>query len=126
MKAIHALATVALALAASFAHALDIKPYSAEALAAAEQAGRPIAVHFRADWCPTCRVQDKALLGLKDEKDLDITVLSANYDTETDLKRRFNVRMQSTMVVLKGREEAARVVGEKSAEGLRKALRSAL
>ena len=45
------------ASAASFA--LDIKPYSAQALSAEQQAGKPVTLHFHADWCPTCRAQEK-------------------------------------------------------------------
>lgn len=110
----------------SLAHALDVKPYSADALAAAEKAGQPVALHFHADWCPTCRAQDQSLKTLKDEKGLDLTVLTVNYDTEKDLKKRFGIRTQSTMVVLKGTQEVSRLVGDTSADGIRKALKAAL
>ncbi|MGE0674734.1 MAG: thioredoxin family protein, partial [Methylibium sp.] len=73
------------------AHALEVKPYSAQALADAEKAGQPVALHFHADWCPTCRAQDKTLESMKSEKGLDLTILQVNYDTEKDLKKRFNV-----------------------------------
>lgn len=53
-------------------------------------------------------------------------VLAVNYDTEKDLKRRFNVRAQSTLVVLHGQKESYRVVGDTSPDGLRSALKSAL
>ena len=75
-------AALAASLVALAAQALEIKPYSAEALQAAQAAGQPVAVHFRADWCPTCRAQDKSFVQLKAEKGLDITVLSADYDKE--------------------------------------------
>lgn len=126
MKFLHFAVSAALIGVASLAHALDVKPYSAQALAAAEQAGQPVAVHFHADWCPTCRAQEKSLTTLAAEKSLDLTVLVANYDTEKDLKRRFNVRTQSTLVVLKGSQEVARLAGDSSVEGIRKALKSAL
>ena len=126
MKLARLIFSVLLLSAASLVHALEVKPYSAQALAAAEKAGRPVALHFHADWCPTCRAQDKALQTLKDQKGLDVTVLTANYDTEKDLKRRFNVKMQSTLVVLKGSKEAARLVGEASADSIRQALKAAL
>ncbi len=45
---------------APLVQALTVSPYSAEALAAAQQAGKPVAVHFHADWCPTCKQQEKA------------------------------------------------------------------
>ena len=111
---------------ASLAHALDIKPYSAQALDGAQKAGRPVALHFRADWCPTCRAQDKVLESLKAEKGLDLTLLAADYDTEKALKRRFKVNTQSTLIVLKGQKEAARLVGDTTADGIRGALKAAL
>ena len=112
--------------AAAMAHALEIKPYSATALAAAQKADQPVALHFHADWCPTCRAQEKVLQSRKTEPGLNLTVLVANYDTEKDLKRRFNVRAQSTLVVLHGQKESYRVVGDTSPDGLRGALKSAL
>ena len=118
-------ATVLVASCA-WAQALEIKPYTDAALADAQKANRPIAVHFHADWCPTCRAQDKVLQSLKGEKGLDLTVLTANYDTEKALKRRFKINAQSTLVVLKGEKEAARLVGDTSVEGIRGALKAAL
>lgn len=112
--------------AAAMAHALEIKPYTATALAEAQKANLPVALHFHADWCPTCRAQEKVLQGLKTEPGLNLTVLVVNYDTEKDLKRRFNVRAQSTLVVLHGQKESYRVVGDTSPGGLRGALKSAL
>ena len=112
--------------AATLSQALEIKPYTAAALAAAQKADKPVAVHFHADWCPTCRAQEKVLQTLKAEPGLDLTVLVANYDTEKDLKRRFNVRAQSTLVVLRGQQEWARLVGDTSADSIRQALKAAL
>ena len=111
---------------AALAHALDIKPYSAEALAQAQKADMPVALHFRADWCPTCRAQDKVLESLKTEQGLALTVLSVNYDTEKDLKKQYKINTQSTLVVLHGQKEVARLVGDTSANGIRTALKSAL
>lgn len=119
------LATVLLGSAA-LAHALDIKPYSAAALAEAQQAGKPVAVHFHADWCPTCKAQSTVLQQLKAEPGLDLTVLVANYDTEKDLKKRFNVRGQSTLVALHGNKETGRLIGETSAAAISATLKSAL
>ena len=115
-----------LTCSALLAHALDIQPYSAAALAQAQKAGQPVALHFHADWCPTCRAQTTVLQSLKAESGLNITVLVADYDAEKDLKRRFNVRAQSTLVVLRGDKETYRVVGDTSTQGLRGALKSAL
>ncbi len=108
------------------AHALEIKPYTAAALAAAQRADRPVAVHFHADWCPTCRAQTTVLQSLQAEPGLDLTVLVANYDTEKALKRRFHVNAQSTLVMLHGSSERARLVGDTTAAAIRDALKAAL
>lgn len=126
MKIKHILFSTLLIFAATMAHALDIQPYTAATLAAAQKADKPVALHFHADWCPTCRAQTKVLQDLKSEQGLDLTVLVANYDTEKALKRRFKVNAQSTLVVLKGQKEVARLVGDTSPDGIRTALKSAL
>lgn len=124
---IRSLVTPALLLGcAAWVQALELKPYSAAALAQAQTANQPVALHFHADWCPTCRAQDKVLQSLKSDPALDLTVLLVNYDTEKDLKRRFNVRAQSTLVVLHGQKESARLVGETGSAPIREALKSAL
>jgi thiol-disulfide isomerase/thioredoxin len=127
---IRPLVTTALAAAATFAApwalALTIAPYSAPALAAAQQAGQPVAVHFHADWCPTCKQQEKALAQLKTEPGLDITVLVADYDVEKDLRKTMKVRMQSTMVVFKGAQEKARLAGDTAPDKIRMALKAGL
>jgi len=115
-----------LALGAAVSFALDLAPYSSATLAQAQQSGKPVALHFHADWCPTCRAQTQVLNDLKRETGLDVTVLVANYDTEKELKRRFNVRAQSTLVVLRGDKETYRVVGDTSPAAIRGALKSAL
>ena len=126
MNLIRLFVSVLLLSSAALGHALELKPYSAVALTQAQQAGQPVALHFHADWCPTCRTQDKVLDALKAEKGIDITVLKVNYDTEKDLKRRFKVNSQSTIVVLKGQQEAARLVGDTSSDAIRGALKAAL
>ena len=115
-----------LACSAAATYALEVKPYSVAALDAAQKTDKPVALHFRADWCPTCRAQDKVLESLKSEPGLALIVLAVNYDTEKDLKRRFGVNAQSTLVVLKGKKETSRLVGETSRQTLLTALKSPL
>lgn len=113
--------------ASSASFALQIKPYSADALAAAQKAGQPVAVQFYADWCSMCRQQATVLTQLKAEPALKkMTVLVANFDNERDLRKRMNVRTQGTFVVFRGEREEARVVGDTAADKIRKALQSAL
>lgn len=126
MKLIRFTAIATLFAAAAGAQALELKPYSAATLQGLQTAGKPVAVHFHADWCPLCRAQDKALESLKSERGLDLTVLQANYDTERALKRQLGVNSQATFVVFKGRQEAQRLVGETGVDGIRAVLKTAL
>lgn len=113
--------------ASPFAQALEIKPFSAAALASAQKAGQPVAVHFHAEWCPTCRKQSTVLTELKADKSLEaVTVLVADYDAERELRKTLKVRTQSTLVVFKGATERARVAGETDSAKLAATLRSAL
>jgi thiol-disulfide isomerase/thioredoxin len=117
----------ALALALSFgATALEIRPYSAAALQAAQQAGQPVALHFHADWCPTCRAQEKVFQSFKADPGLPLTLLVVDYDKERALKRQLKVRTQSTLIVYRGSRETGRSGGETDAAALRGALASAL
>lgn len=126
MKFCHWLMSATLLVAATATQALEIKPYTGAALADAQKAGKPVALHFHADWCPTCKAQEKSLAVLKTEPGLDVLLLVANYDTEKALKTRFKVRSQSTLVVLHGDQERARLVGDTSADAIRTALKSGL
>jgi len=121
-----ALAATLLFAAAVTTQALDIKPYSAAALADAQKANRPVALHFHASWCPTCRAQDHAFQALQSDKTLNVTVLQADYDTETALKQKLGVQAQSTLIVYHGAVEKTRATGETDTEKLRTLLKTAL
>jgi thioredoxin-like negative regulator of GroEL len=123
---IRALLGAVIAGAATLAQALEVKPFSAETLAAAQAAGKPVAVHFHAEWCGTCKQQEKAIAQLRSETGLDVLLLVADYDKEKDLRKALRVRSQSTMVVFRGKDERARLAGDTSAEKFRTALRAAL
>ena len=116
----------ALALGASLAQALTVVPYTPEALAAAQKAGTPLVLHFHASWCPTCRAQDKVFESLKKDPALNLTLLQADYDTETALKQALHVTAQSTVIVWRGTVEKARAVGQTDAAALKTTLQSAL
>ena len=119
------IATALLLTASAASFALDIKPYSPQALSAEQQAGRPVTLHFHADWCPTCRAQDKVLQQWKGDASVPGTLLVVDYDKEKELRKQLGVRMQSTLIVYRGSVEKARVAGETDADKLRAAVLSA-
>jgi glutaredoxin len=85
-----------------------------------------VALHFRADWCPTCHAQDKLLDAMKSEQGLEIALLALNYDTAKYLKKQFAIRSQSAPVVLRGQKATSRSINDTTAVGLRPALKTAL
>lgn len=115
-----------LLLAANLALALEVKMFNAAELQSLQNAGKPVGLHFHADWCPTCRAQSLSLQELKADAQLrGYTVLIANYDNERELKKRLNVRAQSTLVVFKGMQETVRIGGQTRPEQLKAALLTA-
>jgi thiol:disulfide interchange protein len=112
--------------AASLARALDIEPYTATGLQQAQAAGKPVAVHFHAEWCSTCKAQERAFREIRNDPELkDITLMVADYDTERDLKKAMNVRSQSVIVVFKGTRETARLGGDTKPARIKAALLTA-
>lgn len=124
MKTIKLIAGLAFAAATSLTLALDIQPYSAETLATKQQAGEAVALHFHADWCPTCRAQEKVFNGWKGDASVSGTLLIVNYDKERELKRQLGVRTQSTVIAYKGSKETGRLAGETDLAALRGVLAS--
>jgi thioredoxin-like negative regulator of GroEL len=125
MKTIQLLVGIALSATASLVFALDIQPYSPETLAARQKAGEAVALHFHADWCPTCRAQDKVFNGWKGDATVPGTLFIVDYDKERELKRQLGVRTQSTVIAYKGGKETGRLAGETDPKALRTVLDSA-
>lgn len=107
------------------AHALEVMPYSAQTLAAKQQAGELVGLHFHADWCPTCRAQEKVFNRFKGDASVPGTLLVVDYDQERGLRREMGVRSQSTLIVFKGTQEKHRSGGVTDAQALRAAWTSA-
>jgi thiol-disulfide isomerase/thioredoxin len=117
----------ALLMVGTASFALQFKPFSDDALAAAQRAGQPVTVQFQADWCPVCRAQTAVLKQLQAEPGLRrMTVLVASFDDDWELRQRMNVRATGVLVVFRGKQEKARVVGDTAADRIRTVLKSAL
>lgn len=121
-----AIAGVAVLTLANLAQALEIKPYTREAHAAAQSSGKPTALHFHAPWCGTCVSQEAALKTLQAEKALPgLTVFVVDYDSNKPLRKELKVRSQSVFVVFKGPSEVARAGGDTRPDKIRTLLAKA-
>lgn len=102
-------------------------PYTQEKLDALNKSGKPTLVFIYADWCPTCRAQDK-ILGelLPTEEFKGIATLRVNFDTQKNVVRAFGARYQSTLIVFKNGKEVSRVTAETDRERIAELLRKVL
>ncbi|MGU3543229.1 thioredoxin domain-containing protein [Methylobacterium sp. A52T] len=120
----HVLALVGLALAGpallgvpTTALAGETRPFSDAAFEAAQKGGKPVLIAVSAPWCPICRTQKPILAKLAAEPRFkDLQIFDIDFDSQKDLLRRLNVRMQSTLIAYKGATEVGRSVGETQPE----------
>jgi thiol-disulfide isomerase/thioredoxin len=127
MKSIVSAAFAAvLTLVAACALAAEI-PYNSSEFNSMRTAGKPVAVVFHADWCPTCRAQAPVLKRLMQSPEFaGVTLFVANFDTEKALKQSLAVTTQSTVVVFKDGKESARSSGDTQQDSLAALLRHAI
>ncbi|UWZ82806.1 thioredoxin family protein [Occallatibacter riparius] len=107
------------------AFAGEIKPYNPAEFAKLAGEGKPILLDVRADWCQTCAAQAPVIRDLMAQsKYKDVTAFTINFDTDTALLLAYHVEVQSTLIVLKGKQEEGRSVGDTSKQGIERLLSS--
>lgn len=87
----------AAALAAERAPADAVAYQSVEQVRALAEQG-PAILYFHADWCPTCRATMVSFRGRWPEVQPGITLIIADYDSESALKAQYGVTYQNTYV----------------------------
>ena len=108
----------ALALAALAASAKEV-PFTQAAFDKAVAAGQPVVVDVQASWCPTCKAQRPIVESLLHEPRMkNVTLFSADFDTEAALKKQLRVSQQSTFVVFKGGKEVGRSTGDTNRDSI--------
>ena len=106
----------AIPLLGSIAVAMDRKPFDQAAFEAAQAAGKPILVEVSAPWCPTCKAQAPILSSLSNDGSFnELMRFNIDFDSQKDLLRKFNVQMQSTLIVFKGKQQTGRSTGDTDA-----------
>lgn len=55
-------------------------------------------IFFAAAWCPSCQTLDKDITNNLENIPTNLTILKANYDSEQDLRIKYGVTIQHTLV----------------------------
>lgn len=90
-----------------------IQAYSKVAFDEATADGKKVLLDFHADWCTVCRGNEPIIKSAV-EADGDIVGLKINYDTAQDLRAKYGVVSQSTLIVLQNGQENGRTMGPQS------------
>jgi thioredoxin 1 len=110
-------------LGTGVARAATEAPFSQDAFAAAQKAGRPILIDITATWCPTCAAQKPILDKLAtDPAFKDLTIFKVDFDAQKDVVRTMGAQMQSTLIAFHGSAEKARSTGDTSPSSIRSLL----
>lgn len=103
------------------------QPITAAELADIEKQGKSAVISVHADWCSTCKAQDKVLaVFMKDPAYKNVTFYQLEYDTQKDLLKTLKVRTQSTIIVYKNGKEVARATGDTKEAALSKLTQQAI
>jgi thioredoxin 1 len=86
------------------------------------QAAEPTLVDFWAAWCGPCRLVEPVVEEIAQENADRLRVVRMDVDTSPSTIRRLGIMGIPTLILFKGGEEAARVVGFRSKEALLEAL----
>jgi thioredoxin 1 len=112
-----------LSISTRAAFAGEIKPYSPAEFDKLAAEGKPILLDFRADWCAICGAQAPVIRELMTQsKYKDLTTFTIDFDRDMALLKAYKVEIQSTLIVLTGKQEEARSVGDTSREGIERLL----
>lgn len=71
--------------------------YSDSAMADASEYGNTV-LFFHASWCPTCRALKNNIIDSSGDIPGDLTILEVDYDDSTNLRKKYGVTYQHTLV----------------------------
>ena len=82
------------------------------------KSNEPVLVDFWAEWCVPCHMVSPVVEEIGQEKGESLRVAKLNIDENPEVTRRYGVMSIPTLMLFKGGEEKARVVGARGKEAL--------
>jgi thioredoxin 1 len=79
-----------------------------------------VLVDFWAEWCVPCHMVSPVVEEIGRDKGVHLQVAKLNIDENPDVTRRYSVMSIPTLMLFKGGEEVARVVGARGKDALLK------
>ena len=76
------------------------KEYSQSAFQSALGSGQRVVLFFHAGRCPSCVALEKDIVNNPSSIPGDTTILKINYDQASDLKAKYKVNMQNTIIII--------------------------
>ena len=89
--------------------------FSEEVFKNAQSSGKTIVVNSFEVWCGTCSKQTK-ILDQAEKEFIDIVFLSYEQSKNKNIAQKLGIKFWTTIVVYKGNDEVARVVGQTDKE----------
>jgi thioredoxin 1 len=103
------------------------EPYTQAKLDALNQSGQPVLVAIHADWCSTCKTQERVLQELLPQQEFKrIKMLRMDFDQQKESVRSFGVQYQSTLIAFKNGREVGRSTADMSPVHIANLLRLSL
>jgi len=103
------------------------EPFTQARLDALNRAGQPVLLVIHADWCSTCKTQERVLQELLPQAEFKrIKLLRMDFDQQEEAVRAFGVDYQSTLIVFKDGREMGRSTAEQSPVRIAELLRLSL
>lgn len=103
------------------------EPFTQAKLDALNRSGQPVLVVIHADWCSTCKTQERVLQELLQQAEFErITLLRIDFDQQKEAVRSFGVEYQSTLIAFNNGREVGRSTAEQSPVQIAELLRLSL
>jgi thioredoxin-like negative regulator of GroEL len=91
------------------------EPFTQAKLETLNRSGQPVLVAIHADWCSTCKTQERILQELLPQPEFKrIKMLRMDFDRQKESVRSFGVEYQSTLIAFKNGHEVGRITAEMS------------